>query len=287
MQHLHQLVDNQLEAPALAWNKLAYYWGMSAFGLGPAYKDYMQSDEPERDLAFNDESNAELNRISGLSRTLTIKERFDRAVNFYAYCYDRGRSSSINPPFDTPPTVDDLMHSRIRMESKTPPPDELIQATSNSLLTKDQQKLWAIGDQKQRDQRAQAYNARVLETLQYVASEMKSCCQFVSEQLSETGFLLEGIRGDRFNVTTDLMDEVMPEEVQDKKFGDCYIQPSSTGPSVMVLSGIFGAYYTMGHNLELAMFNEENKTRLSSTHHAILHTWRQLYDLAQKETTTC
>lgn len=279
MQHLHHLVDNQLEAPALAWNILAYYWGMSAFGLGPAYKDYMQTAETDRDLAFNAESNKELNRISGLSRNLTIKERFDRAANFYIYCCEQGKRTSINPPFDLPPTANDLMLSRIRMEPKTPPPDEFIQASSESLLTENQQKLWAIGEQKQREQRAQAYNARVLETLQYVCSELES---FITpDQLSQTGFLVEGLHGVQFNVTVDLMDETMPEEVQERKFGECYIQPASMGSSQVILSGIFGAYYTMGHNLELAMFNGENKTRLSSTHHAIMHTWRQLYDLAQ------
>jgi hypothetical protein len=284
MKHLHHLVETQLEAPALAWNMLTWYWGMSAFGLGPTYKDYMQSDHSaQSDLAFNDPSNDALNQISGLSRRLTIKERFDRAVNFYAYCYEQGMKTSINPPFDEPPTVDELLLSRLRSEPKTPPPDKLIQASSDSLLTKDQQKLWAMGEQKQREQRAQAYNARVLDTLQYVASEIRSCTQLLNEQLSQTGFLVDGLHGTQFNVTVDLMDETMLDEVQDNKFGDCYIQPSSTEPSKMALSGIFGAYYTMGHNIELAMFDEESKTRLSSIHHAILHTWRQLYDLSQTE----
>jgi hypothetical protein len=286
MKHLHHLVETQLEAPALAWNMLTWYWGMSAFGLGPAYKDYMQSDTASSDAAFNAESNKELNQISGLSRRLTIKERFDRAVNFYAYCYEQGMKTSINPPFDEPPTVNDLMLSRLRSEAKTPPPDKLIQASTASLLGGNAsilQDLWDFGGHELREQRAQAYNARVLETLQYVVAEMESSC--TPDQLSQTGFLVDGLHGTQFNVTADLMDETMSEEVQDNKFGDCYIQPSSTGPSSIVLSGIFGAYYTTGHNLELAMFNEEEKTRLSSIHHAILHTWRQLYDLSQETTT--
>ena len=284
MQHLHQLVDNQLEAPALAWNILAYYWGMSAFGLGPAYKDYMQSDAASLDAAWNDPSNAELNRISGLSRTLTIKERFDRAANFYIYCCDQGRSSSINPPFDLPPTANDLMLSRLRSEAKTPLPDKLIQASTASLLGDNAklQDLWNLGGHKLREQRAQAYNARVLETLQYVVAEIESF--FTPGQLSQTGFLVDGLHDAQVNITVDLMDETMSEEVQETKFGECYVQPSSTGSAKLVLSGIFGAYYTMGHNLELAMFNEESKTRLSSTHHAILHTWRQLYDISREET---
>lgn len=286
MRHLHYLVENELEAPALAWNILAYYWGMSAFGLGPAYKDYMQSDKADQDRIWNDPSNAALNRPVGLSRSLSIKERFDRAANFYLYCYEQGRRTAINPPFDAPPTLDELILSRLRMETKAPPPSKLIEASTEAVLgdRSELRELWATGGQEQRQQRAQAYNARILETLRYIASEIDSLQIITPDQLSETGFLIEGLRGEQYNVTAEFMDEVMPEEVQDKKFGECYIQKTPSGINV-VLSGIFGAYYTMGHNLELAMFDEESKTRLSSTHHAIMHTWRQLYDINAKENT--
>ena len=286
MQHLHQLVETQLETSALAWNILAFYWGMSAFGLGPAYKDYMQSEHSvQNDLAWNDPSNAEINRISGFKRNLTLKERFDRAVNFYLYCYDQGRKNSINPPYDMPPTIDDLMQARLRSGSTVSKPDALIEA-SNSAVLGDKPELlgmWALGGQEKRERRSKAYNAKVLDTLQYVATEITSLTDVTKDQLSDTGFLTEGITGVHYNVTTVLMDEVMSEEVQDTKFGECYVQPSSTEPSKMVLSGIFGTYYTMGHNLELAMFDEDSKTRLGSIYHAILHTWRQLYDISQKE----
>lgn len=282
MLNLHQLVDIQLEAPALAWNILAFYWGMSAFGLGPAYKDYMQSDAASLDAAWNDPSNIELNHIAGLKRHLTIKERFDRATNFYVYCYDQGRRTSINPPFDMPPTVDDLMQSRLRSGSIVSKSDTLIEA-SNSAVLGDKPELldmWALGGKEQRERRSISYNEKVLETLQYVATEINSLTAITSAQLGETGFLVSGETGIKFNVTVDLMDQVMSEEVQDTKFGECYIQhtPSETK---MILSGIFGAYYTQGHNLELAMFDEESKSRLSSTYHAILHTWRQLYDISK------
>jgi hypothetical protein len=281
MKHLHQLVKTQLGAPALAWTILSFYWGMSAFGLGPAYKDYMQSSEVAIDLAWTD---SELNRIAGLERSLTIKERFDRAVNFYLYCFEQGRSNSINPPFDMPPTTNDLMQLRLRSGSITSKPDALIEA-SNSAVLGDKPELlgmWAIGGKETRERRSKAYNDRVAETLKYVASEITSLTTVTKDQLSDHGFLVEGFRGERYNVTADLMDEVMSEEVQNTKFGECYIQPSSREPPKMVLSGIFGAYYTAGHNLELAMFDEDSKTRLSSIYHAILHTWRQLYDISKE-----
>jgi hypothetical protein len=283
---LHHLVETRLEAPALAWSYLAYYWGMSAFGLGPAYKDYMQSDQPQQDKAFNAPSNEDLNKISGFDRRPTIQERFNRAANFYVYCYQQGAHTAINPPFDMPPILADLVATRLRSEPKAAPPDEFIQASFNSLLNDrpELQELWAQGQHEQRAQRAQAYNTRVLETLQYVMSEIDSFFTVTTDQLSDTGFLAEGTTGERFNVTADLMDEVMPEEVQDRKFGECRILSLPTGKE-LVRSGIFGAYYTMGHNIELAMFDEESKSRLSSTHHAILHTWRQLYDINKEENT--
>jgi hypothetical protein len=179
MLNLHQLVESELEAPALAWNILAYYWGMSAFGLGPAYIEYMQSDQPTIDTAFNDALNDDLNQIAGLERRLTIKERFDRAINFYAYCVDQGRRYSINPPYDMPPDVDALVASRLKMEAKAPTADKLIQASNESLLgdRPDLLKLWAMGGTEKRERRAQEYNARVLDTLNYVASEIKSRTQ--------------------------------------------------------------------------------------------------------------
>ena len=284
MHRLHRLVETELEAPALAWNILAYYWGMSAFGLGPAYRDYMQSDDADIDKAWNAVDNEALNRIVGLERNITIKERFDRAANFYIYCCEQGRKHSINPPFDMPPTVDELILSRMKMEPKTPPQDKTIEATSESLL-KDRpelQQLWALGAEEKRRLRALDHNARILETLHYIGSEINSLATVTPDQLSETGFLAEGHTGQQFNVTADLMDEVMPPDVQDKKFGECYIQKTPSGDNV-ILSGIFGAYYTMGHNLEMAMFDEESKIRLSSIHHAVMHTWRHLYDINRKE----
>ena len=281
MHNLHDLVENKLEAPGLAWSNLAYYWGMSAFGLGPAYIDYMATDAATTDLAFNAASNVEINVIAGLERRLTLKERFDRAINFYAYCFEQGRRSAINPPYDAPPTVDELMASRLRMENKPPSPDKLIIATTASLLSPQQQKLWALGAKQQREERSQSYNDRVLDCLQYVASELRSI--ITPDQLGETGFLVTGETGMRFNITADRMDQAMPEAVQDRKFGTCYIEPSSTGPSSLILSGIFGAYYTMGHNLELAMFDDESKRRLTSTYHAVIHTWRQLEEISHEE----
>jgi hypothetical protein len=284
MHNLHQLVEHSLEAPALAWNKLAFYWGMSAFGLGPAYIDYMQSDAAEIDRAFNDPANDDLNQIAGLDRRLTIKERFDRAANFYSYCYQQGMRTSINPPFDSPPDIETLMLSRLRMETKTPASDLFIQANTDSLLADrpDLLSLWKIGGQRQRKRRAENYNTRVLEHLNHIASELQSLVQVTGDQLSDTGFLLENLHGVQFNVTAGLMDNTMPQEVQQRKFGECYVQRTLDEEPTLVCSGIFGAYYTMGHNLELAMFDQESKSRLSSIHHAILHTWRQLDEISKE-----
>jgi hypothetical protein len=283
MLHLHALVKNQLEAPGMAWNILAYYWGMSAFGLGPAYVDYMQSDAAQQDIAWHDPKNEGINRIIGYGRPLTIKERFDRAVNFYLYCYEQGMKTAVNPPFDEPPSPEDLIDSRMRMESKALGPDKLIQASTDAALKDrpDLRTLWEVGGKEQREQRAKSYNARVLDTLQHVAAEIKALTQLTDDQLSETGFIESGfIRGD-FNVTVDMMDEVMSEEVQDKKLGECYLQHTPEG-TTLILSGMLGSYYTLGHNLELAMYDPESKARLSSAHHAILHTWRQLDEIRKE-----
>lgn len=283
---LHQLVE-ELEAPALAWNRLAYYWGMSALGIGPQYVEYLQSERAAVDAAFNALANEGL-QIYGLNRSLTIKERFDRAANFYAYCYEQGVRTSINPPFDMPPDVDQLIASRLRLEPKSQRPDKVVQAANEHVLgdRPELMALWAAGGQEKREQRAQLYNARVLETLNYIASELKSRVQLTADQLSDTGFLRSGYVRDDMNVTAELMDEVMPQEVQWEKLGDSYVQRTLKGAEItteLVCTGLLGAYYTMGHNLEQAMYDEENKARLSSIYHAILRSWRQLYEVSKNE----
>lgn len=284
--NLHQLVEDELEAPSLAWNALAWYWGLSFLGMAPSYMQYMQSDDVDIDKAFNDESNEDVNHIYGYERRLTIKERFDRAVNFYEYCCIRGRQTSINPPWDYPPDIDTLIAFRQRMEANAQNPDALIQASVDDTLAThpDFLRLWNVGGKIKREQRAKEYNERVLDAINYVRSELAPRFQLSLDQLNkDTGFLDTGFVHDDCNVTAELMDETMSEETQWDKLGECYVQKILVGSDIeehIVTTGIIGRYWIAGHNLESAMFDDERKRELAYAHNATVRTWQQLMLIA-------
>jgi hypothetical protein len=110
--------------------------------------------------------------------------------------------------------------------------------------------------------------------------------QLTLDQLDkDTGFLTTGNVEYAAGITCDDLDEVMDDERQWEKLGDVYTQKQFVNGELVtkvVSYGIIGRYYTAGHNLETAMWNEEKKRELSGIHHAIVHSWRQLMDLNSK-----
>lgn len=282
---LHSIAEDILEAPALAWSSLAWYWGLSFLGMGPRYMEYMQSGEWEVDKAFFDASNDGINSIAGYEKEVTIKERFDRAVNFYECCCIHGKQTSLNPPWDFPPDVDTLITLRNRLEAKAQAPDQIIQATTDDILkdNPDFQALWEAGGQVQREERAKDYSNRVKEAMSYIQGEVAPRMQLTMDQLDkDSGFITSG-HVPLTVVSTDDMDNVMPQETQLNKLGDMYLHNQLTG-KVVVTEGIIGRYYKAGHSLELAMWNEDRKRELSGIHHATVRTWNQLMEIKRNIT---
>jgi hypothetical protein len=241
--------------------------------------EYMQSGEFEVDKAFYDESNDDFNHPAGCEKNITIKQRFDRAVNHYEYCFVKGRQSSINSPWDHPPDIPTLIALRNRMQAQAQLPDVIIEASIHNLLdtNPDFAALWAAGGKEEREARAIDYATRVQEALSYVHSEVAPRMQLVTEQLNkDTGFLTTGKVRYAVGVTAEDMDEAMPQETQWNKLGDVYIHCG-----VLTAYGLCGRYYKAGHKLELAMYNEERKKELSGIHYLILRTWRQLMEINQ------
>ena len=73
---------------------------------------------------------------------------------------------------------------------------------------------------------------------------------------------------------------IMPDEKHWDKLGDVYVEKTPQRTRVITL-GIIGRYYTAGHNLETAMWNEQRKTELGGIHTLIIRTWRQLMDISK------
>ena len=282
---LHAIAEDILEAPALAWSSLAWYWGLSFLGMGPRYMEYMQSGEYEIDKAFFDEDNDQINRIPGYDENFSIKQRFDRAVDFYEYCCIKGKQTSINPPWDFPPDIDTLITFRNRMEARAQPPNEVIKATTDDILSDnaDFQKLWDVGNEIKREARAIDYANSIKEAMSYIHGEVAPRMQLTLDQLDKDSGFIESGTVPLTIVSTDQMDEVMPQESQWNKLGDMYIQHLPSGKNV-IAEGIIGRYYTAGHNLELAMWNEQQKTELSGIHHATVRTWYQLMEIKESYT---
>ncbi len=277
---LHTFVEQELEAPSLAWSSLCWYWGLSFLGMGPRYFEYMQSGEYEVDKAFFDEYNDPINQIPGYPQQVTIKQRFDRAVDYYEYCFIAGQRTAMNKPWDLPPDMKTMMDFRNRMEAKPMDPNKTVDASVNSLLADDEafKELWKVGGSIQREAQAKIYAAKVKEAMKYVEGEVIPRMTLTLQQLnSDTGFLDEGtipkatVRG----IVVEDMDEVMPSEKQWDKLGDAYKQvtPKAT---TLITSGIIGRYYTAGHNLERAMWNPDSIRELTAAHHLTIKSWQQL-----------
>lgn len=275
---IHTFTEQELEAPSLAWSSLAWYWGLSFLGMSPKYFEYMQSGEYEMDKAFFSEYNDEVNQIPGYGKTLTIKERFDRAVDYYEYCFIQGRKTSINKPWDYPPDIATMVSFRERMEAKPMDPNQVIDASITDLLAENEKDvdLWKAGGQIQREEQANIYAAKVKEALKYVEGEVSPRMSLTTQQLDkDTGFLEVGKIPDVKGVVPEDMDEVMTQEAQSNKLGDVYKQVTPKATK-LISFGIIGRYYTAGHNLERAMWNPEAIKELSFAHHVTIKSWQQL-----------
>ena len=274
---IHTFVEQELEAPSLAWSSLAWYWGLSFLGMSPRYFEYMQSGEYEIDKAFFSEYNDEVNQIPGYGKTLSIKERFDRAVDYYEYCFIQGRKTSINKPWDYPPDIATMISFREKMEARPMDPNEVIDASITDLLEVDGfAELWKVGGQIQRENQAEIYAAKVKEALKYVESEVVPRMSLTEQQLDKcNGFLDVGKIPDVKGVLPEHMDDVMSQEAQYNKLGDVYKQTTPRETSI-ISTGIIGRYYTAGHNLERAMWNPEQIKELTFAHHVTIKSWQQL-----------
>ena len=275
---LHQLAETELIAPALTWARLARYWGNSFIGISPKYMDYMQSDMVDVDRAFLDASNDGINHIIGLGKQETVEARFNRVVNYYEYCCIRNRETSQNWPFDSAPSVTDLVAWRRQQDNSLPRnalPGVVIEG-----LTPEQQAMFNIGMEEKSLVRSQDYADRVKEALSYVESEIASRMQLTLDILDkETGFLIDGyVPQDLHDDPVD-MDDAIPQETQWNMLGDSYLAPDGT----IVQFGLTSTYLNAAHNIKLQMYSPEREREFSGIFQLTIRTWQQLLELKSKE----
>jgi hypothetical protein len=274
---LHQLADNELIAPALVWARLARYWGNSFIGISPKYMDYMQSDAPGVDRAFLDASNDAINHIIGLGKQETVEARFNRVVNFYEHCCVRNKETSQNWPFDSAPSVTDLVAWR-RKQDNTLPREALTDVVIEG-LTPEQQAMFNIGIEEKTKIRSQDYADRVKEALSFVESEIASRMQLTLDILDkETGFLIDGYVPAILNDDPVIMDETINQDTQWNMLGDSYLAADGT----VVQFGLISTYLNAAHNIKLQMYSPEREREFSGIFQLTLRTWQQL--LAIQET---
>ena len=268
---LHDLATNTLQAPSLAWNSLCWYWALSFFGMGPRYLEYMQSGEADIDRM------CEPTAPIGLEVNLTIEQRFNRAVDYYEYCFIEGTKSAINAPWDLPPTLQVVMDFRNRMEPKARDLDVTIDSSIEELLDEKTRALWRTGGEIQRQEKARLYAEQTKAAMAYIISEVQPRMQLTMDQLNkDTGFLDTGYVRYAEGIFPEHMDEAMPQETQWDKLGDVYIDPMSKN---VMAYGIIGRYYKAGHQLEQLMTTPERQSELSYAHNMFLHTWAQLMEI--------
>lgn len=275
---LHQLAENELVAPALVWARLARYWGNSFIGISPKYMDYMQSDQVGVDRAFLDASNDGINSIIGFEKQETVEARFNRVVEYYEYCCVRNRETSQNWPFDSAPSVTDLVAWR-RQQDNTLPPNALTGVVVEG-LTPEQQAMFNVGLEEKTIVRSQDYADRVKEALSYVESEIASRMQLTLDILDkETGFLVEGYVPASLPTDPKDMDEAIPQETQWNMLGDSYLAADGT----VVQFGLISTYLNAAHNIKLQMYSPEREREFSGIFQLTVKTWQQLLDIQTKE----
>lgn len=278
---LHSFVENELEYAALAWNSLAWYWAYSFLGMGPRYKEYMNSGAYELDKAFLfDDDNEGINHIYGYGREITIKERFERAVDFFEYCCVRCRETSINPPYDLPPSLDTIVELFRNTEARPRTPDKAVnQSLAAALVDNDEyQSLWTDGNDQTQEEQFKKYAVERKAAINYVLAEVQPRLQLTMQQLNKMGFLTSGYVKIADGVTPEFMDEVMPDDAQVTKLGTVY----RSGAGLIVTEGITGRYFKAGHNIERAMWNEQRAEQLSGVYHSTLLSWKQLMELGNR-----
>ena len=275
---LHQLADSELIAPALAWARLARYWGNSFIGIGPKYMDYMQSDQVGVDRAFLDASNDGINHIIGLGKQETVEARFNRVVNFYEHCCVRNRETSHNWPFDSAPAVKDLVAWR-RQQDNTLPREALTDVVIEG-LSPEQQAMFNIGIEEKTKVRSQDYADRVKEALSYVESEIASRMQLTLDILDkETGFLIDGYVPAMLDDDPVVMDETIAQETQWNMLGDSYLAADGT----IVQFGLISTYLNAAHNIKLQMYSPEREREFSGIFQLTVKTWQQLLTIQSNE----
>jgi len=274
---LHVIAEQELSAPALAWARLARYWGNSFIGISPKYVEYMQSDAPAVDKAFLDAGNDVINHIIGFDKQETIEVRFNRAVNYYEYCCVRNRESSVNWPFDSAPSVADLC--AWRRKQKVSLPENALTDTIVQGLSEEQQKMFTIGLEIKAETRAENYADQVKEALDYVESEIASRMQLSLDQVSETGFLDEGFVPISLDVHPEDMDDHILQDTQWTMLGDSYLAPDGT----VVQYGMISSYLNAAHNIKLQMYSPERQREFSGIFQLTLMSWQQLLKIQETQ----
>lgn len=275
---LHQFAESELIAPALAWARLARYWGNSFIGISPKYMDYMQSDLVAVDRAFLDASNDGINSIIGFEKQETVETRFNRVVNYYEHCCIRNKETSQNWPFDSAPSVKDLVAWR-RQQTSTLPQNALTDVVIEG-LSPEQQAMFNTGMEEKSKVRAENYADRVKEALSYVENEVASRMTLTLDILNkETGFLTEGTVPSELPTDTFEMDEAIPQDTQWSMLGDSYLAADGT----VVQFGLISTYLNAAHNIKLQMYSPEREREFSGIFQLTLKSWQQLLALQEKE----
>jgi len=275
---LHDLAETHIVAPALAWARLARYWGNSLIGISPKYMEYMQSDAPEIDRAFLDASNDDINRIIGFDKQETVETRFNRVANYYEYCCVRNRETSQNWPFDSAPTVKDLVAWRRTQETSLP--QNALTDTVIEGLSEEQQAMFNIGIKEKQATRSELYADKVKEALSFVENEMATRMSLTLDILDkETGFLAEGYVPQDMTTDTSEMDAAIAQDNQWNMLGDSYLANDGT----VVQFGLIRTYLTAAHNIKLQMYTPERQREFSGIFQLTIKSWQQLLEIQSNQ----
>lgn len=91
MNFFEEIVE-KLNNPVIAWKVVSNYFIGYLLNYGPKYQEYLRTPESrDMDNNFFGDDNDSINHIMGFKRTITPKQRFEKLIECYSYCFEKNR----------------------------------------------------------------------------------------------------------------------------------------------------------------------------------------------------
>ena len=278
---LHELIDT-LPAAGLLSSWLANYWLGKAFNAGKDFMLYKQGGTEDVDLKFLDNSNDGVNHVYGFDKYEVPSVAFLKYVDAYIYCMAANKSKAVNPPFDSARPLDESAQWRKDFVPKPQKNEDFDGDVMNESMKRIIDALTTnLSAAKQADTKQER-----IEVIEYVVAEIEPRLSLCMEQLDkDRGFATEDVTAaldNNYNLIHEdfvgptELDQIMSQEDQEKLLGFCERDRLT---DEITREGLRGTYAVATSNLKRAMYNDEQRKKLSGIYFDTMSSWVMLMRL--------